>query len=244
MDWKAGEREFLIHLALNGPADQKRIAEAHGIVTPTINLAKDSLIERGYILLKGKEIRGRGAPRKIYALTPAGIVAAVLEGELLSNVGWVMELWGDIAPVFIRRYETLEEWGFDRDVMDFCESTLVKNKMLIEALGIGAHQLTCYMPSKDVIMFTTERDIEGYDLIDPWKGLLWIIDRGFYTEMYRSHGESARMRYLQMVKGDQVLREGWLRWFEGEQERFRKLNKHLKIVLNDQSDDDEKERPI
>ena len=242
MDWKAGEREFLIHLALNGPADQKRIAEAHGIVTPTINLAKDGLIERGYILLKGREIRGRGAPRKIYALTPAGLIAAMLEGELWSNVSWVMEHWGDIAPVFIRRYETLDECGFDRDVRDFCEAALVKNKIMIEILGKGAHQLTCYMPSKDFVRFTTEKDIEGYGLMDPWDGLLLMIDRGFYTEMYRSHWESTRMRYLRMVKSDRALREGWLRWFEGEEERFRRLEERRQIILTDQLRGDEKGR--
>jgi hypothetical protein len=133
--------------------------------------------------------------------TPAGLIASMLEGELWSNVGWILKLWRNIAPVFIRSYENLEEWGFSLDVRDFCESTLVINKILIEALGKGANQLACYMPSKDVVMFTT-KDVEGYELIDPWEGLLWIIDRGFYKEMYRRHGESDRMRYLRIVKGD------------------------------------------
>lgn len=61
------------------------------------------------------------------------------------------------------------------------------------------------------------------------------MSRGFYKEMYRIHGESDRMRYLRMVKGDQALREGWLRWFEGEEERFKKLKEHIKVISNDKA---------
>ena len=66
-----------------------------------------------------------------------------------------------------------------------------------------------------------------------------MIDRGFYAEMYRSSWESDRMRYLQMVKGDEALREGWLRWFEGEEERFRRLKEHRQIISTDQLRGDE-----
>ena len=135
MGWKAGEREFLIYLTLNGPSDQKTVADTYRFATPTINLAKDGLVERGYITLRGREIRGRGAPRKIYGLTPAGLIAAVHEGDLWGNLRWLMEHWGDMAPVFIRRYETLWEWGFGGDAKRYCEVSLVENKIAIEALG-------------------------------------------------------------------------------------------------------------
>lgn len=230
MNWKAGEREVLIYLTLNGPADQKTVAETYRFATPTINLAKDSLVERGYITLRGREIRGRGAPRKIYGLTPAGLIAAVHEGELWGNVWWVMEHWGDMAPVFIRRYETLREWGFGGDAKRYCEASLVKNKIAIEALGRESEQPKGRMP-EDIV--ETERYAKENDQSDPWLGLLRVIDRGFYTEMHRLHGGPDRDRYLRMVKGDQVLLEGWLRWFEWEENRFRELEEHRRILLND-----------
>ena len=68
----------------------------------------------------------------------------------------------------------------------------------------------------------------------PWEGLLWMIDRGFYAEIYRSSLESDRMWYLRMVKADEVLREGWLSCFVGEEERFRRLEEHRRITLTDQ----------
>jgi len=163
----------------------------------------------------------------------------MLEGDLWSNVDWILSHWESIAPVFLRSYETLREWGFDRDVKDFCKATLVKNMITIELLGKAAHQLACYIPSKDVVIFTSEKEIEGYGLMDPWEGLLEMIERGFYAEMYRSSWESDRMRYLQMVKGDEALREGWLRWFEGEEERFRRLKEHRQIISTDQLRGDE-----
>ena len=230
MNWKAGEREFLIYLTLNGPADQKTVAETYRFATPTINLAKDSLVERGYITLRGREIRGRGAPRKIYGLTPAGLIAAVHEGELWDNVWYVMEHWGDVAPVFIRRYEALREWGFGGDAKRCCETSLVKNKIAIEALGKEGEQLKGRMPGS---LVEAERDAKENDQSDPWLGLLRVIDRGFYTEMHRLHGGPDRDRYLRMVKGDQVLLEGWLRWFEWEENRFRELEEHRRILLND-----------
>ena len=60
MAWKAGEREFLIFLTLNGQTNQKRVSEAQRIAAPTINLAKDGLIERGYIILRGRKAGGGG----------------------------------------------------------------------------------------------------------------------------------------------------------------------------------------
>jgi hypothetical protein len=65
--------------------------------------------------------------------------------------------------------------------------------------------------------------------------LLRVIDRGFYTEMHGLHGGTDRDRYLGMVKGDQGLLEGWLRWFEWEEDRFRELGEKHRILLNDRS---------
>lgn len=232
MDWKAGEREFLIYLALNGPADQKTVAETYGFVTPTLNLAKDGLVERGYITLRSREIRGRGAPRKIYGLTPAGLVAAVHEGELWGNIWYVMEHWWDVAPVFIRRYETLKTWGFDGDAKRYCETSLVKNKITIEALGKEGEHVMGRMRDRDLV--EADRETNGHDQPDPWMRLLRVIDRGFYTEMHRVHGGPDRDRYLRMVKGDEALLEGWLRWFRWEEKRFRELEEHRRILLNEQ----------
>ncbi len=230
MGWKAGEREFLIYLTLNGPSDQKTVADTYSLAAPTINLAKDSLVERGYIALRGREIRGRGAPKKIYGLTPAGLIAAVHEGDLWGNIRWLMEHWGDMAPVFIRRYETLWEWGFGGDAKRYCEVSLVENKIVIEALGKEGELVKGRMPGD---LVGADRDTIGHDQPDPWMALLRVIDRGFYTEMHRLHGGPDRDRYLRMVKGDQVLLEGWLRWFEWEENRFRELEEHRRILLND-----------
>jgi hypothetical protein len=235
-DWKAGENEFLIHLALKGPSDQRKVAESQRIVPATINLAKNRLIGRGYIIMAGTAKTGRGAPRKIYTLTPAGVIAAVLVGELWDQIGEVLRYWDYIAPVFIKRYEILKEWDFDRDAREISRSTLVENKPLIETLGRAADKLRFYMAGKDVVKFTTKKRVEGYRLMDPWRGLLWMFDRGFYTEMYRAHWEPRPMRYLGMLKSDQALRKGWLRWFEGEEERFSKLKEQRKIVLSEESE--------
>jgi DNA-binding PadR family transcriptional regulator len=237
-DWNAGEREFLIHLALNGPSDQTKVAEASRIVPATINLAKSRLIVRGYIEMAGTAQIGRGAPKKIYALTPAGVVAAVLEGELWDRLDEVLRYWDRVAPLPIKRYESLKEWGFERDVWEISRNVLVKYRPLIETLGRAADRLRYYMAGKDVVKFTAEKRVEGYRLMDPWRGLLWILDRDFYTEMYKMHWEARPMQYLEMVKGDPALREGWLRWFEGEEERFRKLKEQRKIILGDESVDD------
>jgi len=230
MGWKAGEREFLIYLTLNGPSDQKTVADTYSLAAPTINLAKDSLVERGYIALRGREIRGRGAPRKIYGLTPAGLIAAVHEGDLWGNIWWLMEHWGDMAPVFIRRYETLWEWGFGGDAKRYCEVSLVENKIVIEALGKEGELVKGRMPGD---LVGADRDTIGHDQPDPWMALLRVIDRGFYMEMHRLHGGPDRDRYLRMVNGDQGLLEGWLRWFEWEENRFRELEEHRRILLND-----------
>lgn len=230
MGWKAGEREFLIYLTLNGPSDQKTVADTYSLAAPTINLAKDSLVERGYIALRGREIRGRGAPRKIYGLTPAGLIAAVHEGDLWGNIWWLMEHWGNMAPVFIRRYETLWEGGFGGDAKRYCEVSLVENKIAIEALGKEGELVKGRMPGD---LVGADRDTIGHDQPDPWMALLRVIDRGFYTEMHRLHGGPDRDRYLRMVNGDQGILEGWLRWFEWEENRFRELEEHRRILLND-----------
>ena len=232
----AGEEEFLVHLALKGPSDQRKIAEAHSIVAATINLAKNSLESRGYITMAGTAQTGRGAPRKIYTLTPAGVIAAVLAGELWDRLDEVLRYWDHVAPVFIRRYETLREWGFDGDAREISRSALVENKPLIETLGRAADRLRFYMAGRDVVKFTMKERVEGRRLMDPWRGLLWMLDRGFYTEMYRAHWEPEPMRYLGMLKSDRALREGWLRWFEGEEERFSKLKEQRKIVLGEESE--------
>ena len=231
MGWKAGERDFLIYVTLNGPSDQKTVADTYRFATPTINLAKDGLVERGYITLRGREIRGRGAPRKIYGLTPAGLIAAVHEGDLWGNLRWLMEHWGDMAPVFIRRYEALREWGFGGDAKRYCETSLVKNKIAIEAIGREGERLKGRI-LEDLV--ETERYAKENDQSDPWLGLLRVIDREFYTEMHRVHDGPDRDRYLSMVKSDQALLEGWLRWFKWEENRFRKLEEHCRILLNDQ----------
>jgi|GEM_PF-2300862 len=232
VDWKAGERELLRYLALNGPADQRKVSKAYGIAPPTLNLAKENLMEKGYIRLKGKEKAGRGAPRKIYALTPAGLVAAVLEGDLWDRVDDALRYWTDIAPIFIKRYEALSEWHYERELQDLCRSALVKNKIMIELLGKSADQLTCYMSSKGMVSFTTEKETHGYRRMDPWMGLIEILNWNFYTEVTKSFGVSESGRSINMVKSDRGLREGWLRWFEGEEERFNRLREHRRILLN------------
>ncbi len=231
MDWKAGEREFLMYLALNGPSDQKTVADTYHLTAPTINIAKNSLVERGYIILRGREIQGRGAPRKIYGLTPAGLIAAVHEGDLWGNVWWLMENWGDVAPVFIRRYETLWKADFGGDAKRYCEASLVENKITIETLGKEGELAKGRILGS---LVEAEGDPEGHGQPDSWMDLLRVIDRGFYAEMHRLHGGADRDCYLMTVKGDKELLEGWLRWFEWEKNRFKELKEHRRILLNDQ----------
>ena len=231
MDWKAGEREFLMYLTLNGPSDQKTAADSYHLAAPTINLAKDSLVQRGYVALRGREAKGRGAPRKIYWLTPAGLIAAFHEGYLWGNAGPLMRRWESVAPVFIKSYKTIWEWGFGEDAKRYCETSLVENKIAIEALGREGEQLESHMPYSLVSYI----DLLEQDKPDPWGALLRVIDMGFYAEMHRLYGGDNRDRYLGMVKGDQGLLEGWLRWFEWEENRFRELGENRRILLNDRS---------
>jgi hypothetical protein len=240
MSWKAGERESLIYLTLNGPSDQKTIADTYHLTAPTINLAKDSLVERGYIALKGREIRGRGAPRKIYGLTPAGLIAAVHEGDLWDSVQWLMKLWGDVAPIFIRRYGTLWEAGFGGDAKNYCEVALSENKITIETLGKEEELAKGSLPRN---LVEAERDPEGHGQPDPWMDLLSVIDRGFYAEMHRLHEGADLYHYLKTVNDDKELFEGWLRWFEWEKNCFKELKEHRRILLNDQPHSDSSTDP-
>lgn len=228
MDWKAGEREFLTYVTLNGPSDQKTVADAYRLAAPTVNLAKDSLIERGYIELRGREAGERGAPRKIYGLTPAGLLAAVHEGDLWGNAPRLMDHWGDVAPVFIRSYETLWRRGFGGDAKRYCEASLVENRITIEALAGEGAQLRDRTPED-----AAEKGAEENSRPDPWKALLRAVDRGFYAEMHRLHGGPDRDRYLGMVRDDGDVLEGWLRWFRWEEKRFSELKEHRSILLDD-----------
>jgi len=229
MGWKAGEREFLIYVTLNGPSDQKTVADSYHLAAPTINLAKDSLVQRGYIALRGKEAEGRGAPRKVYGLTPAGLIAAFHEGDLWGNAGPLTRRWEAVAPVFIKSYKTIWEWGFGEDAKRYCETSLVENKIAIEALGREGEQLESYMPYS----FVNLSDLLEQDKPDPWEALLRVIDMGFYAEMHRLYGGDDRDRYLGMVRTDKALLEGWLRWFEWERERFMELEEHRRILANE-----------
>jgi len=232
-DWKAGERSLLTHLALNGPADQGKVSKAYDFPPPTINVAKDSLIERGYIRMVGTIRIGRGAPKKVYALTPAGLIAAVLDGNLWNQIDAVLRHWMDIAPIFIKRYETLSEWNFNTELQDFCKSTLVKFKILIEVLGKAADQYTCYTTGKGEVVFTTEKGTHEYRTIDPWMGLIKMLDRSFFNEITKSFIVSETARSINMVKSDPALTEGWLKWFEMEEERLKMLKKARRYLLND-----------
>jgi len=229
MDWKAGEREFLIYVTLNGPSDQKTVADSYRLAAPTINLAKDGLVQRGYVALRGSEAKGRGAPRKIYGLTPAGLIAAFHEGDLWGNAGPLMRRWESVAPVFIKCYKTIWEWGFGEDAKRYCEASLVENKIAIEFLGREGEQLKSHTP----FSLYDFRDYMGPDPPDPWRALLRVIDMGFYAEMHRLYGGDDRDRYLGMVKADKEFLEGWLRWFEWERERFMELEEHRWILLNE-----------
>ena len=228
MVWKAGEREFLIYVALNGPSDQRTVADVYSLAAPTVNLAKDSLVERGYIALRGRETGKRGAPRKIYGLTPAGLLAAVHEGDLWGNAPRLMDHWGDVAPVFIRSYEALWRRDFGGDAKRYCEASLVENMITIESLAKEGTHLRDRTPENAADIGAAENGLS-----DPWTNLLRAVDRGFYAEMHRLHGGPDRDRYLGTVRDDGDLLEGWLRWFRWEEKRFSELEEHRRTLLND-----------
>lgn len=233
MNWNAGEREFSIYLSLNGPTYQSKVAESYGIAGPTVNLAKDSLVERGLIRLLGTVTLGRGAPRKVYGLTPAGLIAAMLEGDLWGSIHHITRYWDDIAPVFIRCYREIRGWGLGGDVEDYCRDALARHRDTIELIGRGDPNLRCYAPGADVVVYTTEGFPVDLEPIDPWDGFLRILERGFYSEMYRTQWGEDRTRYLRMVKSIQELREGWLAWYRGEEERLGRLREHRGIILDE-----------
>ena len=176
---------------------------------------------------------GRGAPKKVYALTPAGLIAAVLDGNLWDQIDAVLRYWMDISPIFIKRYETLSEWNFNPELQDLCNSALVKYKILIELLGKSEDQLTCYVSGKGEVSFTTEKGDQEYRTIDPWMGLIKELDRYFYNEITKGFIISETARLINMVKSDPALIEGWLKWFEMEEERLRMLKKARRYLLDD-----------
>ncbi|MBW1736724.1 MAG: hypothetical protein JRJ69_03990, partial [Deltaproteobacteria bacterium] len=135
----------------------------------------------------------------------------------------------DVAPIFIKRYETLWEWGFGEDAKRCCEASLVENKIAIEFLGKEGEQLKSHTP----FSLYDFSDFMGQDTPDPWRALLRVIDMGFYTEMYRRYDGDELDRYLTTVKSDRELLEGWLRWYRWEEKRFKELQEHRRILLND-----------
>jgi hypothetical protein len=145
----------------------------------------------------------------------------MVEGDLWANSDWIIPHWGEVTPVFVKSYDVLWKWGFDEDAKEFSPSALVKNKEIIEMLGRAGDEIVCYMLRKSVVKFTAEKGVETGRLMDPWEGVLLIFDWGFYKVAYNKHLDSNLKRFIEMVKSDQALREGWLRWFDGEKERLK-----------------------
>lgn len=157
----------------------------------------------------------------------------MVEGDLWANSDWIIHHWGEVAPVFVKSYDVLWKWGFDEDAKEFSPSALVKNKEII-SLGRAGDDIVCYMLGKSVVKFTAEEFVESGRLMDPWEGVLLIFDWGFYREAYNEHLDTDLKRFIEMVKSDQALREGWLRWFDGEKERLKKLEELRKLILSNE----------
>jgi len=185
-------------------------------------------------LVKGFAILGHVEGVLCHALfEELGHIAAVLVGNLWNQIDAVLRHWMDIAPIFIKRYETLSEWSFNTELQDFFKSTLVKYKILIEVLGKAADQYTCYVTGKGEVVFTMEKGTHEYRTIDPWTGLIKMLDRSFFNEITKGFIVSETARSINMVKSDPALIEGWLKWFEMEEERLKMLKKARRYLLND-----------
>jgi len=226
--WKAGEGEFLIRLATHGPDHQSSLAEALSIPPPTLNIAKDSLLGRGYIRLAGTVPMGPGAPRKVYGLTPAGVISAVFAGGLWGDER-VLERWGRDAPVFIERFRSFDARGLGFLVKDTSVKVLEGKRNLIEMIAEEIGELVCFMPSEDVILFANRHGDEGHPTMDPWVGLRILLDWGYFDEMYYLMG-AEKDGYLEVLRGDEVLRDGWVRWFGAKRARLSILEGQMKII--------------
>lgn len=232
MDWKPMERRILIHLALKGPRAQREIVREMGLPASTINTAKDSLLKRGYIQLMGVRRGRRGAPRKIYGLTPPGLIAAIIVGDLWKRMDEALAHWPEIAPTFLRRYQTLKRWDFDFDVRDISEELLYMNKKIIDNLASRVGKLKPYSRGVDVIY--SREPVNGYDEVEYWSPIRDRMNYQFYKLITLWSIKAGLVENLiEMLREDYVLREGWLKWFKWEEERYMRLKEYERRILED-----------
>ena len=228
-DWKTGEMEFLLHLALKGPSDQRSISKATGLPPSTINAAKDALTEKGYIELIERKTMGRGAPRKIFALTPIGLLAAVTFGKLWDKLDEVLSHWREISPIFLRRFKALKDWGFEDYVKDFCDRFLAEEKAL-SFIARYKKYLKAYK-IKDVFIYSTD-EMEGAEEVWFWTGHISRMNYKFYEHILKIGVESPKMEdFIELLKRDEELKEGWLNWFKIKEKTYKKLKEFQKSLI-------------
>jgi DNA-binding PadR family transcriptional regulator len=230
--WRAGEKEFLIHLALNGPSDQGTISKATELSPSTINVAKDGLREKGYIELAERRPRGRGAPRKIFALTPLGLLAALVAGGLWDRLDDALRHWGEISPVFLKRFKVLREWGFEDYVKDFSRRFLVEERAL-GVLGRYREFLKAYRV-EDGFVYSTD-EMEGAEEAWFWAGAISRMNHQFYEHILKIGVESVKMEdFIELLKIDEDLRKGWFDWFKLKEKQFKKIKEYERILSDKQ----------
>ena len=231
-DWKTGERELLAYLNLNGPSHQRRIAESQDIVPATLHLAKNRLLDWGLIRMVGTIKVGRGAPRKVYGLTPAGLLVGMLEGDLWNNVELVLSHWDEIAPVFVKRYVVLWENDFGGLVKEVARSLLIENREDIELIGYSVETVPTFMEGKSSVRVTFEKKLHGGCRIEPWEGVKTLFDWGFYRACHDGLRGARLTRFLELVRDDGGLLKGWSEWYDAMEERFNALKEYSQIVMN------------
>ena len=136
--------EVLKFLAGEGPLNVYQIQQKLGLPSySTAHGAVKALENDGLLKMQALEQTEKGVTAKVYGLTFSGLALALTSEDVLTNLDKIVEFWGAIAPLPLRKYAYFARCGLKDEALKCYSSALVVafkesfelKRMLSEFLG-------------------------------------------------------------------------------------------------------------